>query len=83
MGRLLPRLLKVEQDFTNARSTGFGEEGCSPSALTAERLGVFKDLPEGVRIKVRRRVALDSEPFRELLASLAAGGELFEGAGCS
>ena len=55
MSRLLPRPLKVEQDFTDARLTGFG--GCSALALTAERLGLFKDLSEGVRIKVRRRGA--------------------------
>ena len=48
MSRLLPRPLKVEQDFTDARLTGFG--GCSALALTAERLGLFKDLSERMRI---------------------------------
>ena len=72
MSRLLPRPLKVEQDFTDARLTGFG--GCSALALTAERLGLFQDLSEGVRIKVRRRGASDGESLWALVASLAAGG---------
>ena len=72
MSRLLPRPLQVEQDFTDARLTGFG--GCSALALTAERLGLFQDLSEGVRIKVRRRGASDGESLWVLAASLAAGG---------
>ena len=59
MNRLLPRPLKVEQDFTDARLTGFG--GWSALALTVERLGLFRDLSEGVRIKARRRGASDGE----------------------
>ena len=60
-------------------------------ALTAESLGFFGDLAEGVRIEVRRRGASDGESFWALAASLAAGGgalsdldgEWFEGAGRS
>ena len=55
MNGLLPRPLKVEQDFTDARLTGFG--GWSALALTAERLGLFGDLSEGIRIKAHRRTA--------------------------
>ena len=72
MDRVLPRPLKVEQDFTDARLTGFG--GCSALALTAERLGLFRDLSEGVSVKVRRRGASDGESLWALAASLAAGG---------
>ena len=72
MGSLLPRPLRVEQDFTDARLTGFG--GCSVQALMAERLGLFKDLSEGVRVKVRRRGASDCESLWALVASLASGG---------
>ena len=72
MGSLLPRPLRVEQDFTDARLTGFG--GCSALALTAERLGLFKDLSEGVRVKVRRRGASDCESLWALVASLSSGG---------
>ncbi len=72
MESLLPRPLRVEQDFTDARLTGFG--GCSALALTAGRLGLFKDLSEGVRVKVRRRGASDCESLWALVASLASGG---------
>lgn len=72
MGRLLPRPLKVEQDFTDARLTGFG--GCAALASAAGRLGLFEDLSEGVRVKVRRRGASDCESLWALVASLAAGG---------
>ena len=58
MNRLIPRPLKVEHEFTDARLTSFG--GCSALALTAERLGLFGDLAEGVSVKVRRRGASDS-----------------------
>ena len=56
--------------YRNARLTGFG--GCSALALTAERLGLFKDLAEGVRVKVRRLGASDGESLWALAASLAA-----------
>ena len=72
MGSLLPRPLRVEQDFMDARLTGFG--GCSALALAAERLGLFKDLSEGVRVKVRRRGASDCGSLWALVASLASGG---------
>ena len=72
MNRLPPRPLKVERDFTDARLTGFG--GWSALALMAERLGLFRDLSEGVRIKARRRGTSDGESLRALVASLAAGG---------
>ena len=42
MNRLLPRPLKVEQNFTDARLTGFGD--WSALALTAERLGASDGL---------------------------------------
>ena len=53
MASTAPRPLKVEGEFTDARLTGFG--GWSALALTAERLGLFGDLSEGVSVKVRRR----------------------------
>ena len=82
MSRLLPRPLKVELDFTDARPTGFG--GWSALALTAESLGLFRDLSAGVLAKVRRRGAADGESIWVLTASLAAGGDaLSEWAGRS
>ena len=59
MSRLPPRPLKVERDFTDARLTGFG--GWSALAPTAERLGLFGDLSEGVSVKVRCLGASDGE----------------------
>ena len=42
----------------------------------AERWGVFRDLSEGVHIKVRCRDISDSESLWALVASLATGGAL-------
>ena len=82
MSRLLPRPLKVELDFMDARPTGFG--GWPALALTTERLGLFRDLSAGVLAKVRRRGAADGESLWALTASLAAGGgALSEGTGRS
>ena len=64
MASTAPRPLKVEHEFTDARLTGFG--GCSALALTAERLGLFGDLSEGVSIKVRRRGASDGGALSDL-----------------
>ena len=72
MASTAPRPLKVEHEFTDARLTGFG--GCSALALTAERLGLFGDLSEGVSVKAGRRGASDGESLWALVASLAAGG---------
>ena len=72
MTSTVPRPLKVEHEFTDARLTGLG--GWSALALTAERLGLFGDLAEGVSVKVRRRGASDGESLWALVASLATGG---------
>ncbi len=72
MASTAPRPLKVEHEFTDVRLTGFG--GWSALALTAERLGLFGNLAEGVSVKVRRRGASDGESLWALVASLAAGG---------
>ena len=73
MASTAPRPLKVEHEFTDVRLTGFG--GWSALALTAERLGLFGNLAEGVSVKVRRRAGRsDGESLWALVASLAAGG---------
>ena len=80
MASITPRPLKVEGEFKDARLTGF--RGWSALALTAERLGLFGDLAEGVSVKVRRRGASAGESLWALVASVEstagapAGGNL-------
>ena len=82
MASTTPRPLKAEHEFTNARMTGFG--GWFALALTAERLGLFGDLAEGVSVKVRRRGASGGgalSDLDELRADPAACRLLGGGAG--
>ena len=64
--------LKVEQEFTDDRLTGFG--GCSALASMARHLDLFRALADAVRVKSRCRGPSDSATLWALIASLASGG---------
>ena len=70
MDKVVPRPLKVELDFTDARLTGNG--GWAVLAGMADRLGLPAML-SSVSVKRRARGASDAETLWSLVASLSAG----------